>query len=85
MDASTWKIVILSRYLGDYQPAEHEGDATALKSSEDIKYDLEGMGDFRIEEISEELALRGYKVTIDEEGKPKWLMKKEYGNKKMIR
>ena len=70
-----WKILILSRYLGEYQPAD-ESDCTIRKSSEDIKYDLEGMGHFTVEEISEELVIREYRVEIDEEGKPVWMMTK---------
>lgn len=72
-----WKIVILSRYLGTFQPAD-EQTATIKKSSEDIKFDLSVMGSFSIEEISAELIKREYGITIDEDGKPRWLMKKDY-------
>lgn len=76
MTPDNWKTIILSRYLGEYQPADNS-DYSILKSSEDIKFDLEGMGHFSLEEISEEMVKRSYRVTIEEDGKPKWLLKKD--------
>jgi len=70
-----WKKIILSRYLGDYQPGEPGDKYPILKTSEDIKFDLAGMGNFNLEEISAELAARGYQVKIDEDGKPKWILR----------
>lgn len=83
-DIEKWKVVILSRYLGTFQPAADEEDATIRKSSEDIQADLSEMGDFSINEISIELVAREYKVTIDEDGKPRWLMKKDYNSARQI-
>lgn len=80
-----WKTVILSRYLGDFQPAQEDNDTAIKKSSEDIKYDLEGMTTLSIDEISEEMVLREYKIMIDHDGKPKWLMEKADNSQKLIK
>jgi hypothetical protein len=68
-----WKIVILSRYCGEFVPASEE-DATVRKTSEDICMDLSGMGTFSAEEISAFLTQRGYTIGF-EDSEPVWLMK----------
>jgi hypothetical protein len=71
--ASDWKVTILRRYAGEYLPA---GDSPAplRKSSEDIAFDLSGMGDFHPDEISAFLAVSGYEIAFDD-GKPVWLLR----------
>ncbi|GHT29288.1 hypothetical protein AGMMS49574_05650 [Bacteroidia bacterium] len=65
---SDWKMVILSRYDGEYPPA------TAIrKSSEDIAFDLSGMGEFIADEVSYYMAVYGYQIDFDD-GKPVWLL-----------
>lgn len=79
-----WKTIILSRYLGEYQIGS-EANYTHLKSSEDIVFDLSGMGEFHTNEVSAELTLRGYSVKIDQDAKPKWLLKQAVtSTKRMI-
>ncbi len=68
-----WKIVILQRYAGEFQP--YEGSGTVIKkSSEDIAFDLSGMGEFTADEVSAFMAVNGYKIEFDD-SKPVWLLK----------
>jgi len=69
-DQVDWKIVILSRWAGEYPPAK-EGEEPILKDSQEIANDLMGAGEFAADEISMFLATRGYKIVFDG-GYPKW-------------
>jgi hypothetical protein len=73
MSISTdWKLIVLQRYAGEYPP--YPGSGTRLqKSSEDIAFDLAGMGEFSPDEISAFLAVSGYTIEFDD-GKPVWLL-----------
>jgi len=67
-----WKIIILQRYAGEFRP--HPGPGTAIKkSSEDIAFDLQGMGEFSADEVSAFMAVNGYTIDFDD-GKPVWLL-----------
>jgi hypothetical protein len=74
-EIEAWKIVILSRYCGEFVPAT-EADASIRKSSETICQDLAGMGAFSVEEISFFLVKRDYFIGF-EDSEPVWLMKRE--------
>lgn len=65
-----WKIVLLSRWAGEYPPAKVNLNAD-LKSSQDIADDLRGAGEFTADEVSAFLAVRGYEIVFDA-GYPKW-------------
>lgn len=67
--------ILLSRYLGEFQPADMDS-CTVRKSSEDIQFDLSSMGNIKVSDITEEMVLRGYQMEIDEDAKPHWLMKR---------
>ena len=73
MSAIEYKNLILSRFCGQFQPAD-EKTATARKTSEDIVMDLRPMADFSTNEIAEHLALSGYTIGFDD-STPVWLMK----------
>lgn len=75
-NVDNWKTLIISRYLGEYAPAENEEDCNVLKSSRDICDDLEEMGEFSPEEVSITLASRMYKIKMDEDGRPRWMMRR---------
>lgn len=75
MSNDNWEKIILCRYLGEFQPADAK-TCTVRKSSEDIQFDLSEMGFIRLDDISEEMVLRGYEIEIDEEAKPHWLVKR---------
>ena len=67
-----WKVLILQRYAGQYRP--HSGSGTAIKkSSDDIAFDLVGMGEFSADEVSAFMAVNGYTIDFDD-GKPVWLL-----------
>ncbi|MDD4439628.1 MAG: hypothetical protein PHS04_16590 [Tissierellia bacterium] len=69
-DQVDWKIVILSRWAGEYPPAK-EGEEAILKDSQEIANDLMGAGEFTADEVSMFLATSGYKIVFDG-GYPKW-------------
>jgi hypothetical protein len=72
MTLPDWKMVVLARYGGEYPPAAEPAHAIR-KSSEDIAFDLAGMGDFSADEVSVYMAINGYRIAFDD-GKPVWLL-----------
>ena len=70
-----FKIVILSRYCGQFNPAT-EQNATVRKSSQEIVIDLRPMGEFTTNEVSAYMAMNGYTIGFDGD-QPAWLMKTE--------
>lgn len=75
MDADNFKILILARYCGEFQPAS-PADVTIRKSSQDIVMDLRPMVELTTNEVSEYLTINGYSIGFDGET-PAWLMKNE--------
>lgn len=73
-----FKIVILARYCGQFQPAD-EKSATERKTSEDIVLDLRPMADYSTNEIAAYLAVHDYTISFDGDT-PVWLMRKEQNN-----
>jgi hypothetical protein len=67
-----WKILVLQRFAGEYPPYPGTG-SKIQKSSEDIAFDLSGMGDITATEVSVFLAVNGYEVGFDDD-KPVWLL-----------
>jgi hypothetical protein len=67
-----WKIVLLSRYCGEYPPYDGQGVAIK-KSSADIVFDLSSMGEFTLEEVSACMAMNGYSIVFDNDN-PYWLL-----------
>ena len=68
-----YKIVILSRYCGEFLPAD-EKTATVRKTSQEIVMDLRPMADFSTNEVSAYLATNEYPIGFDNDT-PVWLMK----------
>ena len=68
-----FKVLILSRYCGQFQPAD-EKTVTVRKSSQDIVMDLRPMAEFTTNEVSNYMAMNGYSIGFDGEA-PAWLMK----------
>jgi len=73
--ALDYKIVILARYCGEFQPADKE-TVTIRKTSEEIKLDIRPMADLSTNEIAAYLATNGYSIDFDD-STPVWLMKKD--------
>ncbi|MDR2913425.1 MAG: hypothetical protein LBV74_01085 [Tannerella sp.] len=67
-----WKIALLSRYRGEYQPYDGKG-VPLKKSSADIVFDLSSMGEFTLEEVSACMAVNGYEIVFDDDN-PYWLL-----------
>jgi|GEM_PF-2655592 len=67
-----WKIIVLKRFAGEYPPHSKDADIVIYKSSEDIAFDLSGMGEFSSDEVSAFLAVNGYSIDFNEDGKPVW-------------
>ena len=76
-----WKLLILQRYAGEFPPA---GDAPnpIRKSSEDIAFELSGMGDFSADEVSAFMAVSGYGIVFDD-GRPFWLLTESASGKSL--
>lgn len=72
--ATDYRIVILSRYCGEFQPATKE-NVTIRKTSEQIKLDIRPMADLSINEIAAYLATHSYMIDFDD-STPIWLMRK---------
>jgi len=70
-----YRLVILSRYCGEFQPATKE-NATIRKTSEEIKLDIRPMADLSTNEIAAYLATNGYSIDFDD-ATPVWLMRKD--------
>lgn len=68
-----WKQIVLARYCGEYPPAKPKEPAIR-KSSEDIAFDLSGMGDFSADEVSLWMASSGYSIAFTDDAKPVWLL-----------
>lgn len=71
MEIPEWKMILLARYCGQYPPAADEAQAIR-KSSDDIAFDLAGMGEFTPDEVSVYMAVSGYRIAFDD-GRPVWL------------
>lgn len=70
-----YRIVILARYCGEFQPATKE-NATIRKTSEQIKLDIRPMAELSTNEIAAYLATNGYSIDFDD-ATPVWLMRKD--------
>ncbi|MBR3895836.1 MAG: hypothetical protein IKJ42_02265 [Bacteroidaceae bacterium] len=67
--------VVLAGYLQSFIPATGaEGENLVLKTSQQIQDDLSTMVDITLNDIAEEMVSIGYKVKLDEDGLPKWMM-----------
>lgn len=73
--ALDYRIIILSRYCGEFQPATKE-DATIRKTSEQIKLDIRPMAELSTNEIAAYLATNGYSIDF-EDATPVWLMRND--------
>jgi hypothetical protein len=67
-----WKLLVLERYAGQYPPYRGTG-VRIVKSSEDIAFDLSGMGDIAASEVSAFMAVRGDGIEFDD-GRPVWAL-----------
>ena len=57
-ETEAWKVLVLQRYAGEFRP--HSGSGASIKkSSEDIAFDLSGMGEFSADEVSAFMAVNG--------------------------
>lgn len=66
--------IILSRYLGEFEPAT-EQDATFRKSSTEIIQDLEDIVTLHVDDVSAMMISNKYTLGFIDD-KPVWLMKK---------
>jgi hypothetical protein len=74
-----WKVIVLQRYSGEFPPYDGSG-VKLLKSSEDIAFDLSGMGEFHPDEISAFMAVSGYTIDFDD-GRPVWTLQNNSSEK----
>ena len=70
-----YRIIILARYCGEFQPATKE-NVTIRKTSEQIKLDIRPMAELSTNEIAAYLATNGYSIDF-EDATPVWLMRND--------
>ncbi len=74
--------IILSRYLGEFEPAT-EQDATFRKSSTEIIQDLEDIVTLHVDDVSAMMISNKYRLGFIDD-KPVWLMKKRLPSEKAL-
>lgn len=74
--------VILSRYLGEFEPAT-EQDAEFRKSSLEIAQDLEDIITISVDIVSATMIQNKFSLAFDDD-KPLWLMKKRGPDSKAL-
>lgn len=65
---------ILLEYLMAFLPADGDEENIMLKSTQNIQDDLADMVDISLNQISSMMRDTGYKVKVDEDSLPKWMM-----------
>ena len=65
---------VLLQYLMSFLPADGNEDNIILKSTQAIQDDLADMVEIRLNQISSVMRDTGYKVKVDEDLLPKWMM-----------
>lgn len=65
---------ILLQYLMSFLPADGNEENIMLKSTQNIQDDLADMVEISLNQISSVMRDTGYKVKVDEDLLPKWMM-----------
>ena len=65
---------VLLQYLMSFLPADGNEDNIILKSTQAIQDDLADMVEISLNQISSVMCDTGYKVKVDEDLLPKWMM-----------
>ena len=65
---------VLLQYLMSFLPADGNEDNIILKSTQAIQDDLADMVEISLNQISSVMRDTGYKVKVDEDLLPKWMM-----------
>lgn len=65
---------VLIDYLSHFLPADGHEKNKSLKTSQDVADDLNEMTDISLKDIAKQMVECGYKIKIDQDGKPKWMM-----------
>lgn len=65
---------ILIQYLMSFLPADGNEENIMLKSTQNIQDDLADMVEISLNQISSMMRDTGYKVKVDEDLLPKWMM-----------
>lgn len=65
---------VLIQYLMSFLPADGNEENIMLKSTQNIQDDLSNMIEISLNQISSVMRDTGYKVKVDEDLLPKWMM-----------
>lgn len=65
---------VLIQYLMAFLPADGDEDNIVLKSTQSIQDDLSDMVEIGLNQISSVMRDTGYKIKVDEDCLPKWMM-----------
>lgn len=71
-----FEVLVLQQYCEQWLPANEVTDYTVFKTSLQIQDELSEMVDMSINDITFNLLKKGFKIAINPEGKPAWMMQR---------
>lgn len=75
-EAVNFDVLVLQQYCEQWLPAKEVTDYTVFKTSQQIQDELSEMVDISINDITFNLLKTGFKIAINPEGKPAWIMQR---------
>lgn len=76
-EAVNFDVLVLRQYCEQWPPAKEVMDDTVFKTSQQIQDELSEIVDMSINDIACDLLNQGYKIAINPEGKPAWIMQRK--------
>lgn len=76
-EAVNFDVLVLRQYCEQWPPAKEVMDDTVFKTSQQIQDELSEILDMSINDIACDLLNQGYKIAINPEGKPAWIMQRK--------
>ena len=73
-EAVNFDVLVLRQYCEQWLPAKEVMENTVFKTSQQIQDELSEIVDMSINDITFDLLKQGYKIAINPEGKPAWIM-----------
>ena len=76
-EAMKFDVSVLRQYCEQWLPVQNITDDTVFKTSQQIQDELSEIVDMSINDIACDLLKQGYKIAINPEGKPAWIMQRK--------
>lgn len=76
-EAMKFDVSVLRQYCEQWLPVQNITDDTVFKTSQQIQDELSEIVDMSINDITCDLLKQGYKISINPEGKPAWIMQRK--------